>query len=63
MSVKASHPRLVFEYGRGTLLSFEVDQGSKGEAQRIVDDLREGYVSVEAKTWKDKRSLDANAYC
>ena len=63
MSVKASQPRLVFEYGRGTILSFEIDQGSKGEAQRIVDDLREGYVSVEAKPWKDKRSLDANAYC
>lgn len=61
--IKAMHPSLQFEYGRGTRLALEIDSDYKGEAQRLVDDLREGYVSVEVKPWRDKRSLDANAYC
>lgn len=60
--IKAIHPRLVFEYGRGTLLSVEVDKDSKGIAQRLVDGLKDGYLAVEIKPWRDKRSLDANAY-
>lgn len=60
--IKASNPSLQFEYGRGLRLSFEVDRDSKGIAQQLVDDLRDGYLSVEVKRYREKRSLDANAY-
>lgn len=60
--IKAMHPSLQFEYGRGTRLAVEIDPDYKGEAQRLVDELRQGYVSVDVKPWRDKRSLDANAY-
>lgn len=60
--LKGIHPRIVFEYGRGTLLSIEIDRDSRALAQKLVDDVKDCYLSIDIKPWRDKRSIDANAY-
>lgn len=62
-NLKVSNPRLRHEYGRGMLLSLEVDAGSLAEAQTLVDDLQRGYIALAADRWSPDKSLSANAYC
>lgn len=60
--IKAINPRLTHEYGRGTVLSVEVDADSLAEARALVDDLRTGYVSVSVGKWTNGKSPTAMAY-
>lgn len=62
-SIKASNPRLVHEYGRGMLLSLEVDRDSLAEAKTMVDEFQRGYIALGADRWSPGKSLSANAYC
>ena len=42
------------------ILSFETQQAFQPET---IEDIKKGKLSISAKPYKKKRSLDANAYC
>lgn len=60
--MKALNPRLTHEYGKGWVISFDVDPESVGQAKQICDGSHTGYFEVSVEKWSDKRSLQANAY-
>ena len=60
--MKALNPRLTHEYGKGWVLSVELDGDSTGLAKMAVDKFKDGYVELTLEKWSDKRSLQANAY-
>lgn len=60
--MKALNPRLTHEYGRGWLLSVEVDADSVPSAKQVVDKFKDGYINIEVTRYSEKRSLQANAY-
>lgn len=60
--MKALNPRLTHEYGRGWILSVEVDADSVPSAKQVVDRFRDGYMNVDVTRYTEKRSLQANAY-
>ena len=45
-----------------TFFEVEIDKGSIQEARELYDALNGSDLSVEVKKWREKRSLDANAY-
>lgn len=64
--MKADNISLVQEYGGGKAewyIRARLDAGSVKDAQNAYDELCGKDVSIEIKRWRDKRSLDANAYC
>lgn len=61
--LKASNPRLAHEYGRGMILSMEVDAESVSEARALIDDLRIGYISVSASRYSAPKSPTSLSYC
>ena len=62
MKLKGMEPRLAQEYGYGWRLSFHVEAESLAAAKQLVDDLRVGYLQADLDKWRERRSLDANAY-
>jgi len=50
-------------YGKGGSVSFEVDEPTLKECIRLFETLKDKDLSVEIKQYREKRSLDANAYC
>jgi len=62
ISIKVSDPRVSQEYRSGARISFAIEDGQLTAAKLLADELREGAISLECKKWKQKRSLDANAY-
>jgi hypothetical protein len=62
ISIKVSDPRVSQEYRSGARISFAIEDGQLTAAKLLADELREGSISLECKKWKQKRSLDANAY-
>ena len=62
ITIKVSDPRVSQEYRSGARISFAIEDGQLTAAKLLADELREGAISLECKRWKQKRSLDANAY-
>ena len=60
--MKGSHAKLQHTYGEGYTFSFHVESESTEYCKRLIDEVKDGCISFEAKQWHDKRSLDANAY-
>lgn len=60
--MKCLNPRLTHEYGKGWVISFEVDSESVGQAKQICDGFPTGYFEISVEKWSEKRSLQANAY-
>lgn len=63
--LKAEKPQITMEYGVDAFtVSFRVC--GKGAAKRLAEDMQanpKDQYAVEIKAWREKRSLDANAYC
>ena len=62
MTIKVSDPQVVQQYRHGARISFAIEQDQLTAAKLLADELREGLISLECKKWKNRRSLDANAY-
>lgn len=62
ITIKVSDPRVSQEYRSGARISFAIEDGQLTAAKLLADELREGAISLDCKRWKQKRSLDANAY-
>ena len=60
--MKATNPRMTFEYGRGWLLSFELDAEAVPQAKAMFDGFPQGYFDLKVEKWSERRSLQANAY-
>lgn len=60
--MKVMFPRLTHEYGRGWILSLEVDPDSVQDAKNMVDAYKSGYIEITCEPWKERRSLQANSY-
>lgn len=62
ITIKVTDPRVVQEYRSGARISFAIPADQLTAAKLLADELREGAISLECKQWRNKRSLDANAY-
>lgn len=62
MIVKVSDPRVTQEYRSGARISFAIPADQLTAAKLLADELNEGEISLECKKWRNRRSLDANAY-
>lgn len=62
ITIKVTDPRVVQEYRSGARISFAIPADQLTAAKLLADDFREGDISLECKRWKNRRSLDANAY-
>lgn len=62
ITIKVSDPQVIQQYRSGSRISFAIPPDQLNAAKLLADELREGDISLEAKKWKAKRSLDANAY-
>lgn len=60
--MKAINPRLSHEYGKGWVLSFEIDAESVPQAKSMFDGFSQGYFDLKIEKWSEKRTLQANAY-
>ena len=43
-------------------LTFRLSRGSRAAAEEVLNELRDKPVSLEVKRWRERRSLEANAY-
>lgn len=62
ITIKVTDPRVVQEYRSGARISFAIPSDQLTAAKLLADELREGEISLECKKWRNRRSLDANAY-
>ena len=62
ITIKVSDPQVVNQYRAGSRISFAIPADQLTAAKLLADELHEGAISLECKRWKNKRSLDANAY-
>lgn len=62
ITIKVTDPRVVQEYRSGARISFAIPSDQLTAAKLLADELREGEISLECKKWRQRRSLDANAY-
>ena len=62
ITIKVTDPRVTQEYRHGARISFEIPPDQMTAAKLLADELREGAISLECKKWRNRRSLDANAY-
>ena len=62
ITIKVTDPRVTQEYRHGARISFEIPPDQMTAAKLLADELREGEISLECKKWRQRRSLDANAY-
>lgn len=65
--LQAGKPQLSRDYGTGELmLTFRILPKSQSAAKAMLADMRQSEkaaYAVEVKQWRERRSLDANAYC
>lgn len=61
--IRAKNMSVLQAYGREPLVMFEVDRSSIKSLQELSDELQGKDISLEIKRHREKRSLDANAYC
>lgn len=62
ITIKVTDPRVTQEYRSGARISFAIPSDQLTAAKLLADELREGEISLECKRWRNRRSLDANAY-
>lgn len=62
ITIKVSDPQVVRQYRAGSRISFAIPDDQLTAAKLLADELREGAISLECKKWRNRRSLDANAY-
>ena len=62
ITIKVTDPRVTQEYRSGARISFAIPPDQLLHAKLLADELREGEISLECKKWRNRRSLDANAY-
>lgn len=62
MKIRGADLRLTHEYGQGFRISMHITGDHLKVAREWVDELKDSEISIEIKKWRNKRSLDANAY-
>ena len=62
ITIKVTDPKVIQEYRSGARISFAIPSDQLTAAKLLADELREGEISLECKKWRQRRSLDANAY-
>lgn len=62
ITIKVSDPQVIQQYRSGSRISFAIPDDQLTAAKLLADELRDGLISLECKKWRNKRSLDANAY-
>lgn len=62
ITIKVSDPQVQQVYRSGARISFAIPEDQLTAAKLLADELREGAISLECKKWRNRRSLDANAY-
>ena len=62
ITIKVTDPQVVQQYRAGARISFAIPSDQLTAAKLLADELREGEISLECKKWRQRRSLDANAY-
>lgn len=62
ITIKVSDPQVIQQYRSGARISFAIPSDQLLHAKLLADELREGEISLECKKWRNRRSLDANAY-
>lgn len=62
ITIKVTDPQVVTQYKAGARISFAVPADQLTAAKLLADELREGTISLECKKWRNRRSVDANAY-
>lgn len=62
MRLKAHDPELTLRLDGTMLLTVSIDPVSKEDAQNAALELAGKKLSLDIKAWREKRSLDANAY-
>ena len=62
IAIKVTDPQVIQQYRSGARISFAIPSDQLTAAKLLADELREGAISLECKKWRDRRSLDANAY-
>ena len=63
ITIKVSDPQVIQQYRSGARISFAIPNDQLTAAKLLADELKEGAISLECKKWRNRRSLDANAYC
>jgi len=63
ITIKVTDPKVIQEYRSGARISFAIPSDQLTAAKLLADELREGEISLNAMKWRNRRSLDANAYC
>lgn len=63
ITIKVSDPQVIQQYRGGARISFAIEKDQLTAAKLLADELKEGAISLECKKWRNRRSLDANAYC
>jgi hypothetical protein len=62
ITIKVTDPKVIQEYRSGSRISFAIPSDQLTAAKLLADELREGEISLNAMKWRNRRSLDANAY-
>lgn len=62
ITIKVTDPQVVQQYRAGARISFAIPADQLTAAKLLADELKEGEISLECKKWRQRRSLDANAY-
>ena len=62
ITIKVTDPQVIQQYRSGARISFAIPADQLLHAKLLADELREGEISLECKKWRNRRSLDANAY-
>lgn len=62
ITIKVTDPQVIQQYRSGARISFAIPSDQLLHAKLLADELREGEISLECKKWRNRRSLDANAY-
>lgn len=62
ITIKVSDPQVIQQYRSGARISFAIPNDQLTAAKLLADELKEGAISLECKKWRNRRSLDANAY-
>ena len=62
MRIKADSVEARLTFAGDVEITLHVSRDSRAAARSILDDLKDKPVSVEVKEWRERRSLDANAY-
>ena len=62
ITIKVTDPQVIQQYRSGARISFAIPSDQLTAAKLLADELREGEISLECKKWRQRRSLDANAY-